>query len=359
MDAFFASVEQRDHPQWRGKPLAVGGRGRRGVVAAASYEAREFGVRSAMPSITALRRCPHLIFAKARFDVYKEVSLQIREIFHQYTDLVEPLSLDEAFLDVTENKVDNPSATHIAEEIKEKILAKTQLTASAGISVNKFVAKVATDLNKPDGITLIPPNKVEHFIENLAIGKFFGVGKVTAKKMHSFGIHFGRDLKTWTEVDLIRIFGKTGRHFFRISRGVDNRPVQPHRKRKSIGAERTFTHDLETTGDMWAQIERIAGILSRSLERTGSRGKTVTLKIKSHDFISSSRSKTIGHFTGSNDEILLILKMLFHDPHPPETAVRLLGVYLSNLENSNETGIQLEIDFEAGVGDNLSYKQLR
>ncbi len=350
MDAFFAAVEQRDNPAWRGKPLVVGSRGRRGVVAAASYEARKYGVRSAMPSVTAQRKCPHLIFAKARFDVYKAVSQQIRAIFHEYTDLVEPLSLDEAFLDVTEHKSDLSSATLIALAIQEKIKASTQLTASAGISVNKFIAKVATDMNKPNGITVIRPRRVERFIEELPIEKFFGVGKVTAEKMKKFGIHNGLDLKAWSKLDLIKLFGKQGRYYYQIARGIDHREVKPHRQRKSIGAERTFTDDISEPKEMWAEIVRITGILAGRISRTGSRGKTVTLKIKTHDFRAKSRSKTVDRFIDKETDVLDVLKQLFNDPHPPQEAVRLLGVYLSNLENSglSKSAVQLEFPFETG-----------
>ncbi|MCK5700612.1 MAG: DNA polymerase IV, partial [Cyclobacteriaceae bacterium] len=244
MDAFFASIEQRDNPDLLGKPVAVGGAGKRGVVAAASYEARKFGVFSAMPASIALRKCPELIFTKPRFDVYKEVSNQIRQIFLEYTDLVEPLSLDEAYLDVTENKKGLGSATIIAREIKSKINSTTHLIASAGVSINKFLAKVASDQDKPDGLYVIKPNQAESFVDGLAIEKFFGIGKVTAKKMHELGINTGADLKQISIEELVRRFGKVGRYYFDIARAIDKRLVNPNRIRKSLGAERTFEDDL-------------------------------------------------------------------------------------------------------------------
>ena len=239
MDAFFASVEQRDNPELKGKPVAVGGSGKRGVVAAASYEARAFGVYSAMSSKIALVKCPNLIFVRPRFDAYKAVSLVIRSIFRDYTDLIEPLSLDEAYLDVTTNKKGIPSATLIAQEIKNRIKIQTGLTASAGISINKFLAKIASDENKPDGLFVIPPGKVEAFVEALPVEKFFGVGKVTAGKMKQMGIHTGLDLKKRSKEDLIKDFGKAGSYFFNVAHGIDNREVEPYRERKSLGAEHT------------------------------------------------------------------------------------------------------------------------
>ena len=244
MDAFYASIEQRDHPEYRGKPLAVGNAAERGVVAAASYEARKFGVRSAMPSLTALSKCPQIIFVPARFDVYREVSMQIRDIFLEYTDLVEPLSLDEAYLDVTVNKPGVLSATIIAQEIKEKIRGITGLTASAGVSVNKFLAKIASDWKKPDGLFVILPEEAESFVQELKIEQFWGVGRVTAARMHELGIHTGRDLKRFDEASLVRFFGKAGHIYYQNARGIDDREVVPDRIRKSLGAEETFMTDL-------------------------------------------------------------------------------------------------------------------
>ena len=261
MDAFYASVEQRDFPELRGKPVAVGGSASRGVVASCSYEARKFGVRSAMPSITAKRQCPDLIFTKHRFDVYREVSQQIRAIFHEFTELVEPLSLDEAYLDVTENKKGINSGTIIANQIRKRILEETQLTASAGVSFNKFLAKTASDVNKPNGICVITPDDAISFLEELKIERFYGVGKVTAKKMNAFRIFNGADLKKWTEIDLVTRFGKAGRHYYRIVRADDSREVNPHRIRKSIGAERTFSEDLQTVAEMKERLLDISEIV--------------------------------------------------------------------------------------------------
>lgn len=246
MDAFFASVEQHDNPDLKGKPVAVGGSSERGVVAAASYEARKFGVRSAMSSKIAKRKCPDLIFVKHRFDRYKEISAQIREIFFEYTDLVEPLSLDEAYLDVTQIKKGKPSATLIAKEIKQQIFDKTGLTASAGVSYNKFLAKVASDVNKPNGIFVVTPIEAQEFIDNLEVKKFFGIGKVTASKLNKMGVWYGRDLRKIERLELVNLFGKAGNYYFEISRGEDKRMVQASRERKSIGAENTFEHDLYT-----------------------------------------------------------------------------------------------------------------
>ena len=260
MDAFYASVEQRDFPEYVGKPIVVGGKpeGRGGVVATASYEARKFGIRSAMPSKKALQLCPHVIFVYPRFAAYKEASKKIREIFERYTDLIEPLSLDEAFLDVTENKKGITSAIEIAKQIKLAIKEEVNLTASAGVSSSKFVAKIASDMNKPDGLTFIAPEKIEEFMEKLPVEKFFGVGKVTADKMKGMGIHKGSDLKKMTEEELVHSFGKPGRFYYKIVRGIDNRAVQPHRETKSMGAEDTFAEDLTTLEAMNEELDKIA-----------------------------------------------------------------------------------------------------
>ncbi len=258
MVAFFASVEQRDYPELRGKPVAVGGSRERGVVAAASYEARKYGVHSALSSKIAAQRCPHLIFVKARFEVYSAVSRQIREIFHSYTDLVEPLSLDEAYLDVTENKIGMPSASIIAQEIRKRIFEETGLTASAGVSFNKFLAKIGSDMDKPNGFTLITPDIAENLVAGLAIEKFHGIGKVTAAKMQHMGIVTGADLRLRSEEELVRNFGKVGRYYYRISRALDDRSVQPHRIRKSIGSERTFAVDLSEEHDLLERLEALA-----------------------------------------------------------------------------------------------------
>jgi DNA polymerase-4 len=345
MDAFYTSVEQRDNPALRGKPVAVGGI-KRGVVASASYEAREFGVRSAMPSSLALRKCPHLLFVGARFEVYREVSQQIREIFFEYTDLVEPLSLDEAYLDVTENKKGIVSAILIARQIRAKIEAKTRLTASAGVSVNKFVAKVASDINKPNGIKVILPEEVVPFLETLPIEKFHGIGKVTADKMKRLGIHNGKDLKTWAELDLVRMFGKAGRYFYKIVRGEDNREVNPNRIRKSIGAERTFNEDIFNVDLMFEKLKAIAENLFRSIEKSENYGRTLTIKIKFSDFQIITRSKTANRDIIRLQDMIAIIKELLYQNMENGVGVRLLGVSISNLRNEEESlPRQLEFDF--------------
>jgi len=345
MDAFFASVEQRDFPELRGKPVAVGGSSRRGVVAAASYEARKYGVHSAMASAIAVRKCPQLIFVKHRFEVYREVSMQIREIFHRYTDLVEPLSLDEAYLDVTENKMGIRSAMKIAMLIKEEIFAETKLTASAGVSFNKFLAKMASDLNKPNGMATILPQEADAFLEALPIEKFHGIGKVTAEKMKRLGINNGRELKAWSEVNLLQKFGKVGRHYYRIVRAEDYRPVNPERIRKSVGAERTFSTDLYTEEEIREQLTNIVGKVVERLNPKQIKGKTVTLKLKYNDFTVNTRSKTLMHWVYTESEILRISLDLLHDPFP-EQPIRLLGIALSSLNlTANLQGEQLEIPF--------------
>ncbi len=346
MDAFFASIEQRDHPELQGKPVAVGGAGKRGVVAAASYEARKFGVFSAMPSSIALRKCPDLIFVKHRFDVYKKVSMQIREIFLEYTDLVEPLSLDEAYLDVTQNKMGLPSATIIAREIKAKIKSATQLTASAGVSINKFLAKVASDQDKPDGLFVITPKQAEGFVEKLPIEKFFGIGKVTAQKMHDMGINNGSDLKMISREELVRRFGKAGRYYFDIARAIDQREVNPNRIRKSLGAERTFEEDFVDDADILEQTKRIFEILIDRIEKAGVKGKTITLKIKYDDFEVFSKSHSLQHYTSDKDEIEWISMDLIRKILPAKKGIRLIGLTLSNLDTEdNSSTHQLTLDF--------------
>jgi DNA polymerase-4 len=345
MDAFYTSVEQRDNPALRGKPVAVGGV-KRGVVTSASYEARVFGVRSAMPSSIALRKCPQLQFVGARFDVYREVSQQIREIFFEYTDLVEPLSLDEAYLDVTENKKGIFSAILIAQQIRQKIEAKTRLTASAGVSVNKFVAKVASDINKPNGIKVILPEEVVPFLETLAIEKFHGIGKVTANKMNRLGIHNGKNLKEWSELDLVRMFGKTGRYFYKIVRGEDSRDVNPNRIRKSIGAERTFNEDIFSVDLMFGKLKIIAENLFRSIEKSENYGRTLTIKIKFSDFQIITRSKTANRDIIRLQDMVTIIKELLYQNMENGVGVRLLGVSISNLRNEEDSlPRQLEFDF--------------
>ncbi len=336
MDAFFASIEQRDHPDYKGKPLVVGGspHGRGGVVAAASYEARKFGVRSAMPSKQAAQLCPHLIFIRPRFEVYKEVSRKIRNIFTQYTDLIEPLSLDEAYLDVTQDKQNIGSALEIAERIRKQIKEELNLTASAGVSVNKFVAKIASDIKKPDGLTFIGPSKVEGFMEKLPVEKFYGVGKVTALKMKKLGFHHGADLKKLSQEELVSQFGKAGRFFFKIVRGIDDRPVQPHRKAKSVGAEDTFPYDLDSLEEMTVELSKIASLVHERLTKNNLKGRTITLKIKYHDFKQITRSKTFESRTNDLDIITATVRELLISTDPESTKIRLLGISLSNFYES-------------------------
>jgi DNA polymerase IV len=332
MDAFYASVEQRDNPDYRGKPIAVGGSpiGRGGVVATCSYEARKFGVRSAMSSKLAQQLCKELIFVRPRFDVYKEVSRQIREIFHRYTDLIEPLSLDEAFLDVTHDKQHIGSAIEIAKLIRKSIKDELQLTASAGVSVNKFAAKVASDMNKPDGLTFIGPSRLTSFMETLPVEKFFGVGKVTAEKMKKMSLHTGADLKKLTEAELIKHFGKPGKFFYKIVRGIDEREVQPDRETKSVGAEDTFSFDLTTLAEMNAELEKIASMVQSRLKRYQLKGRTVTLKIKYHDFKQITRSQSFEEGIDDLEMIESTAKQLLSNTDLFDKKVRLLGISLSN-----------------------------
>lgn len=346
MDAFYASVEQMDNPELKGKPVAVGGNEKRGVISAASYEARKFGVHSALAGSIAKKRCPELIFVPLRFARYKEISLQIRAIFYEYTDLVEPLSLDEAFLDVTENKKGMPSATLIAQEIRQRILTEVGLAASAGISINKFTAKIASDINKPNGQKTIPPDEVIDFLANLPIEKFFGVGKVTAQKMNQLGIFKGNDLKQHSEQFLIQHFGKSGKHFFQIVRGIQMSQVEPNRIQKSVAAESTFPENLESLGEMLQQLNTIAEELERRLLKSNLKGKTVVLKIKFDDFSLQTRSKTVLNYVQLKSEILPIINQLITQ----ETLlkpVRLLGITLQNLdiEALNKDLIQLKLAF--------------
>jgi DNA polymerase-4 len=343
MDAFYASVEQRDDPALRGKPVAVGWSGPRGVVMAASYEARRFGVRSAMPSVTARRRCPDLIFVKARFDAYKAVSEQIRAIFGSWTDLVEPLSLDEAYLDVTAPKRGQASATGIAREIKREVRAATGLSASAGVSFNKFLAKVASDMDKPDGLFVIRPEQADAFIASLPIERFFGVGPVTARKMEGLGIHDGADLRAWSEDALVRAFGKVGRHYFRIVRGLDEREVSPDREYKSIGAEETFDRDLADPADMLDALKPLAETLAARMAAADRFGRTVTLKIKHHDFTLNTRQHTLAAQLHAADELMELARWLLHHPEPPRRPVRLLGLAVSNFVPGALLGRQLSL----------------
>jgi DNA polymerase-4 len=351
MDAFYASVEQLDHPELQGKPLAVGGGAIRGVVSAASYEARKFGVRSAMSGALAAKLCPDLIFVKPRFDRYKEISQKIRAIFNDYTDLVEPLSLDEAYLDVTTNKVGNPSATLIASEIRERIANELGLTASAGISINKFVAKVASDCNKPNGQKTVNPEDVLEFLEDLDIRKFYGVGKVTAEKMYQLGVFNGWDLKSKSQEFLSTHFGKSGTHYFQVVRGIHTSPVKPHRLPKSVGAERTFSENLSSEVFMKERLEHIAIELDKRLKKSGIAGKTITLKIKYSDFTLQTRSKTFPYFISDSALILDAANALLYQ-EVLQNSVRLLGISLSNLntakikESKKEEMVSFQLKFD-------------
>ena len=345
MDAFFASVEQLDNPELRGKPIAVGGGESRGVVAAASYEARKFGVKSAMSGVLAKQKCPNLIFVKPNFARYKEVSHQIREIFYDYTDLVEPLSLDEAYLDVTDNKIGNPSASLIALEIRNRIFNELNLTASAGISVNKFIAKVASDINKPNGQKTINPEEVISFLEALPVNKFYGVGKVTASKMYSLGIFIGNDLKKKSQDELTNLFGKSGLHYYHIVRGIHNSKVKPDRIRKSVGAETTFFENISSEIFMIEKLEKIAEELERRMKKSDTKGKTITLKIKNSDFSQQTRSKTMEYFMQEKFEFFPIVKeLLFQEKL--KNSVRLLGISFGNLNTEKKTPIWVQLKFD-------------
>ncbi|WP_422931655.1 DNA polymerase IV [Singulisphaera sp. PoT] len=343
MDAFYASVEQRDDPELRGKPVAVGGSRERGVVAAASYEARRFGVRSAMPSVTAKRKCPDLIFVKPRFDVYKAVSQQIRAIFAEYTSLIEPLSLDEAYLDVTENRKAIPSATQIAEEIRAKIRAETGLTASAGVSYNKFLAKMASDERKPDGLFVITPKKGPAFVEALPVGKFHGIGPVTRAKMESLGILYGADLKGQTLLFLQEHFGKVGPYYYSLARGIDERPVCADRVRKSIGAETTFNVDLFSAEEALASLEPLIGKVWSYCENSAIRGRTATLKAKFADFQQITRSRTLEAPVESQAMLEEVVAVLLEPLFPVSKGIRLLGVTLSSLDSDSEPQIARQL----------------
>lgn len=333
MDAFFAAVEQLDHPELKGKPVAVGGSGDRGVIAAASYEARKFGVHSAMSSKLASKKCPDLIFVKHRFDRYKEISAHIRKIFLEYTDLVEPLSLDEAFLDVTANWKNHQSATAIAREIRTRIYTETGLTASAGISINKFMAKLASDINKPNGQKTIKPVEVIPFLEKLPIDDFFGVGKVTADKMKSWGIFNGYQLKQHSLEFLKHNFGKSGAHFYHIVRGTHNSPVRPNRIRKSIGTERTYSTNKKNESEILEGLHRIADELENRMVKANKTGTTITLKIKFSDFTIQTRSRTVEKPLKSKSDFWPIVKELVID-NPSKKSVRLLGLSLTGLLDS-------------------------
>ena len=352
MDAFYASVAQLDHPELIGKPIAVGGGGKRGVISAASYEAREFGVKSAMSGNLAIKLCPDLIFVKPHFERYTEISKQIRAIFYDYTNLVEPLSLDEAYLDVTENKKGNPSASLIAEEIRARILNEIGLTASAGISINKFIAKIASDYNKPNGQKTVNPEEVIQFLEVLDIRKFYGVGKVTAEKMYQKGIFTGLDLKQKSLEYLDANFGKSGRYYYYVVRGIHTSEVKPNRIRKSLAAERTFSENLSSEIFMLEKLEHIAEEVSKRLSKSNVAGKTVTLKIKYSDFSLQTRSKTLPYYISDKSVILETTKDLLYQ-EKLSNSVRLLGISLSNLntekkpkkEDKKSVSVQLKFEF--------------
>lgn len=353
MDAFYASVAQLDNPELRGKAIAVGGGSDRGVVSAASYEARKFGVRSAMSGALARKLCPHLIFVKSDFDRYREFSTRIRAIFFEYTDLVEPLSLDEAYLDVTENKKGNPSATLIAREIRARIKEKTGLHASAGISINKFIAKVASDVNKPNGQKTVPPEEVLEFLEQLDIKKFYGVGKVMKEKMYSHGIFTGKDLKARSLEYLEENFGKSGAYYYQIVRGIHHSTVKTEHTRKSLAAERTFNENISSEVFMLERLEEIAEEVERRLTKSKVAGKTITLKIKYSDFTLQTRSKTLPLYISRKELLMDVVKdLLFQEKM--KDSVRLLGISLSNLNNEKKKkkiapkesiDVQLTLDF--------------
>lgn len=334
MDAFFASVEQRDNADLRGKPLAVGGGGPRGVVAAASYEARTFGVRSAMPSSRARRLCPDLVFVPPRFEVYRQVSSQIREIFLSWTPLVQPLSLDEAYLDVTDNLKGEPSATRIAESIRAQIKARTSLTASAGVSYNKFLAKIASDMDKPDGLYVITPAQGPDFVAKLPVRKFHGVGPATAAKLESYGIVTGEDLRERSLDFLQQKFGKAGHYYYWAARGIDDRPVNPNQERKSIGSETTFRNDLTSFEACMAELDGLIETVARHCGKRDIVGKTITLKLRYADFRTITRSRTLGHPIGTADTLRETVQHLLNGLMPLPQGVRLLGVTLSGLINA-------------------------
>ncbi|MEQ3663887.1 MULTISPECIES: DNA polymerase IV [unclassified Olleya] len=352
MDAFYASVAQMDNPELIGKAIAVGGGGSRGVISAASYEARKFGVKSAMSGRLAIKLCPHLIFVKTDFERYKEISNKIRKIFYDYTDLVEPLSLDEAYLDVTQNKKGNPSASMLAEEIRSRIFNEVGLTASAGISINKFVAKIASDYNKPNGQKVVNPEEVLAFLEALDIRKFYGIGKVTAEKMYQKGIYNGKDLKSKSIEFLESNFGKSGKSYYYIVRGIHNSEVKPNRIRKSLAAERTFTENLSSEVFMLEKLKLIADEVAKRLANSKVAGKTITLKIKYSDFTLQTRSKTLPYFIADAAIILDTAKDLLYQ-EKMNNSVRLLGISLSNLNTLNKPK---KIELDKTISVQLSFK---
>jgi len=346
MDAYYASVAQLDRPELIGKPIAVGGGGDRGVVSAASYEARKYGVKSAMSNVLAKQKCPHIIFVNTDFARYKELTGKIRGIFYEYTDLVEPLSLDEAYLDVTKNKKGNPSANDIAREIRQRIFEETGLRASAGISINKFIAKVASDINKPNGQKTVHPEEVIRFLEELPVHKFYGIGKVTAGKMYNLGVFTGADLKKKSLEELKTVFGKAGAHYFNIVRGIHNSPVKPNRVRKSIAAERTFNENISSEIFLIERLDTIADELEKRMMKHQAKGKTITIKIKYSDFTQQTRSKTSPFFMQSKEEFFPVVKELLYQERL-QNSVRLLGISFGNLDTKKSAPfwVQLAFDF--------------
>jgi len=345
MDAFYASVAELDNPELKGKAIAVGGSQERGVVSAASYAARKFGVRSAMSGVLAKQKCPHLIFVKTDFERYKEISLKVRAIFYEYTDLVEPLSLDEAYLDVTENKKGNLSASLIAEEIRQRIYDETGLRASAGISINKFIAKVASDINKPNGQKTVNPEEVLQFLEELPVNKFYGVGKVTAAKMYNLGVFVGNDLKKKPLEELIKLFGKAGIHYYNIVRGIHNSEVKPNRIRKSIAAERTFAENISSEIFLLEKLEKIADELENRMKKAKTKGKTITLKIKYSDFTQQTRSKTATFFMQKKEVFFPVVKELLYQ-EKLKNSVRLVGLSFGNLNTKKQAPVWVQLKLE-------------
>jgi len=346
MDAFYASVEQRDNPSLQGKAIAVGGGERRGVTTTASYEARKYGVRSAMPGWQAKKLCPHIIFVKPRFDTYKEVSNHIRQIFKTYTDIIEPLSLDEAFLDVTFNHKDIPFAMYVADEIMSKVKSETGLTCSAGVSYCKFLAKVASGFKKPNGLTIIRPLDAEKFLEALPIKDFFGVGKVTALKMSNLGIQYGADLKKFTKIELAQQFGKMGRFYYDIVRGIDNRPVQANRVRKSLGVERTFNNDVNSLAQIEDIVLKIIDKFFERLTKAENFGRTITLKIKTNDFKTLTRSHSEDYYIKDKESITRIALKLLEDNSKDFDLIRLIGLTASNLEREIDDKPNSQMSFD-------------
>jgi len=343
MDAFFASVEQRDNPDLRGKPVIVGGRpGSRGVVAACSYEARKYGIRSAMPSSQAAKLCPNAIFVKPRFEAYREASNAIHAVFRQHTLIIEPLSLDEAYLDVTQRAKEIGTATEVAMQIKKQIKLAVNLTASAGVSYNKFLAKIASDMDKPNGIYIIRPQEAEAFVGQLEIRKFFGVGKVTEKKMHALNIFTGKDLKALSQSELQSYFGKSGDYYYDIVRGVDDRPVRAHRVRKSIGAERTFSENETDKRLIWQQLQSLAERVEQTLSEKKLQAKTITLKVKYADFVLNTRSKTLSFSLSSKKQMLDELPELLKKTEVGQRAIRLVGISVSGLKNENQNQVAIK-----------------